>query len=609
MLNKKKQQHPGFQTILSPRLRTRIGKQTFQDVRFKKKKKRRKCRLGLAHAILLFASLWMGAILYSAVYLLSWPRNTKKEEDSGVDDTRESQGDIRLLGDDVASLQHNSQNAGKELEAPQVGEVLGAKNCSWTGPFAGFLPGCPKSCSKYKFFWEAQEACEKLGSTCGGITVNTKAIRSVIWKDPGIFELRGSHRITSPKDSVMAGKRTNEEWSYLKNCDIAIQSESELSEEEIELDNKKLMVNGEPTIFVGVASYRDEWCYKSITTGFERATHPERLSFGVVQQNKEQDVPCLWTEKPCEEDPEQVICKYRDQIRLVEIDANDAKGPTFGRHHADKQYRGEYFALQVDAHMSFINGWDEVAIRQWENLHNDYAILTTYPSDTKSISENGDSLVKTAPIICKTKLLGSGMIKHEAAGETYWPSRWKEIPLISPFLGAGILFSRGHRITRVPYDCCLDYIFDGEEFSLGARAFTWGYDFYAPSISFAFHPYRRKRAPPLFWNNRGSRREPGSEARARSRIKHILGMRSAGNYGDKDIDKYGLGPRRPLERYLKTFGVDLTKKGLQKDNCRDAFKGTLMDYIHTFIRKNGKGIDYNFVSWNDWNIPDVWTPD
>ena len=46
------------------------------------------------------------------------------------------------------------------------------------------------------------------------------------------------------------------------------------------------------------------------------------------------------------------------------------------------------------------------------------------------------------------------------------------------FFAAGFSFARGHRILRVPYDWHAPYIFDGEEMSLGVRAWTWGYDLY-----------------------------------------------------------------------------------------------------------------------------------
>merc|ERR1712194_404268 len=114
------------------------------------------------------------------------------------------------------------------------------------------------------------------------------------------------------------------------------------------------------------------------------------------------------------------------------------------------------------------------------------------------------------PVICDSKIMvGSKMIKHEAATEVY--PRIKT-PMLHPLWGAGISFSRGHRVLRVPYDCCLPMIFDGEEFSMAVRMWTWGYDFYTPRSSIVAHPYHRKKKPPLFFSN-GAKR-PGAAHRS-----------------------------------------------------------------------------------------------
>merc|ERR1719510_2590468 len=74
-------------------------------------------------------------------------------------------------------------------------------------------------------------------------------------------------------------------------------------------------------------------------------------------------------------------------------------------------------------------------------------------------------------------------------------------PLLMVFNGAGIIFSRGHRMIRVRNDCCEPYVFDGEEFTLGMRMWTHGYDIYMPSEHFTFHPYFRRKQP-MFWTER-----------------------------------------------------------------------------------------------------------
>jgi hypothetical protein len=53
-------------------------------------------------------------------------------------------------------------------------------------------------------------------------------------------------------------------------------------------------------------------------------------------------------------------------------------------------------------------------------------------------------------------------------------------PVLTTLWAAGLSFARCHFERRVPNDPSLPYVFDGEEFSRGARGWTWGYDFYTP---------------------------------------------------------------------------------------------------------------------------------
>jgi hypothetical protein len=43
-------------------------------------------------------------------------------------------------------------------------------------------------------------------------------------------------------------------------------------------------VNGLPTIYLKVASYRDELCHLTLADAFTKANHPERLFVGIVEQ-------------------------------------------------------------------------------------------------------------------------------------------------------------------------------------------------------------------------------------------------------------------------------------------------------------------------------------
>lgn len=66
-------------------------------------------------------------------------------------------------------------------------------------------------------------------------------------------------------------------------------------------------------------------------------------------------------------------------------------------------YRGEYYYMQSDAHVTFTRNWDTDIISQQEATQNEMAVMSTYLTDiTGSIDENGDSRRNTRPIMCNT---------------------------------------------------------------------------------------------------------------------------------------------------------------------------------------------------------------
>jgi hypothetical protein len=83
-------------------------------------------------------------------------------------------------------------------------------------------------------------------------------------------------------------------------------------------------------ITVLVASYRETKCPQTLVNLFTKAKHPERVRIGVIQQNKPEDIDCQTgmcniLADALKGDGE--ACKYRDQVRMVRMDASEAKGP------------------------------------------------------------------------------------------------------------------------------------------------------------------------------------------------------------------------------------------------------------------------------------------
>jgi hypothetical protein len=105
---------------------------------------------------------------------------------------------------------------------------------------------------------------------------------------------------------------------------------------------------------------------------------------------------------------------YKDQIDVYQMEAELAVGPVFARHIGYRLYRGEYYAMQSDAHVTFTKGWDVDIISQMEATGDEMAVLSTYLTDiVGSIDPNtGVSLRKTRPIMCNTEYEGQGEGRH-----------------------------------------------------------------------------------------------------------------------------------------------------------------------------------------------------
>ena len=360
------------------------------------------------------------------------------------------------------------------------------------------------------------------------------------------------------------------------------------------------------TIFVAIASYRDFQCPQTVESILTRATYPERVRIAVVDQiDAEVDTPCSTPALPCEQDPNQALCKFSKQIDFYQMEAKDAVGPVFARHLGHRMYRGEYFAMQSDAHVDYVNDWDTEIIKEYKASKNEMAVLTTYLSDvTGSVDEEGNRLRQTRPIMCKSDYEGHGKLQHLRHGQQ--PEGESGIhgePTFEPFWAAGFSFSRGHFVVNVPYDQYLPMVFMGEEISIGLRGFTYGYDYYTPQFSKCFHYYAardgtgKRSSVKLFWENQ--KRFKGVERRSMTRLNGILQMTPEAKESEWlniESKKYGLGKVRSPKTFFDVFGIDIVNKKVEGHLCQ--FVGKNMHAVwKVHLRTNTMGVNYDEIDY------------
>lgn len=359
------------------------------------------------------------------------------------------------------------------------------------------------------------------------------------------------------------------------------------------------------TIYCSVASYRDPECTGTVEDLFARAQYPERIRVAILDQRVNGDPICAEPATPCATDPHQALCKYRHLIDVFEMDAVLAVGPVFARHLAHRHYRGEYFAMQIDSHVRFIDHWDTDIVQQWQSAHNEMAVLSTYLSDIigsiDPVTHAGIHVGR--PIMCQSDYEGNGSYKHLRHGQQpEGEPGIKGQPTLHPFWAAGFSFARGHFVIQVPYDQYLPMVFQGEEISIGLRGFTYGYDYYAAERSVCFHMYaikentERRKKVPLFWEHSNLYRGVGETAMKRLNTIIQMGNFPESEWSNEEIHKYGLGNVRNVEKFFKTFGIHVDKQTVEQHLCSFVGKPMMRVFLPA-LREDHMGLDYDQIHY------------
>jgi hypothetical protein len=136
---------------------------------------------------------------------------------------------------------------------------------------------------------------------------------------------------------------------------------------------------------------------------------------------------------------------------------------------------------------------------------------------------------------------------------------WETIkkPVTARFYSAHFCFTLGQFSTEVQHNP--EYYFHGEEISIAARAYTWGYDLFHPHIPVIYHEYTRKGRTKQWDDDR-----KWGEKNSRS---HLLNRKLFGMDGETQEGHdgpYGFGPNRTLRDYEIYSGLLFEKRAIQK---------------------------------------------
>jgi hypothetical protein len=313
-----------------------------------------------------------------------------------------------------------------------------------------------------------------------------------------------------------------------------------------------------------LANYRDsKRCGETLASMFTLAAAPQLLRVSIHDQidETERELPCVESycllvgERECR----------RTQIVSTQVKAIDARGPIVARSINEKAIRDEEFCFGIDSHLVFTPQWDEAVVKQWEATGNANAIITVYPKLTKYMSED-HSKDDFMGFMCQSRFEQNETdVMVQYANVRWLPRTNATRPRLQSQYAGGFNFGSCRAYTQVPNDPFLPILFYGEEYVRGARLWTAGFDFYAPSVDIVYHYYeRRKRV----WDEDWSRRYVMLQ-RSKRRARAILGLPvSSQDFDATEMEMYGLGTKRTFAQWTQFTGMDpATYVKKEFDNC------------------------------------------
>lgn len=306
-------------------------------------------------------------------------------------------------------------------------------------------------------------------------------------------------------------------------------------------------------IFISIASYCDDLLTFTIKDCIKKATNPENIFFGIVDQNDSSQISNI-SQLP-----------FSKQIRYIYINKLDSQGVCWARNIAFSLFNNEDYLLQVDSHMLFEEDWDSNLIEQYQKLKKVILkpIISTYPYKF-SFDDKGEPSYKkpTGKTILVLRPHPEAFLEEDNAVLRFIAfHKFTKTPVHGCHLAGGFIFTSSNFIEEVPYDPFL--YFHGEEQSLSVRAFTKGWDIFHPTWIPLYHCYKQPKIEHEthhWYKSVDSKRVLSSsylKQRAINRINRLLyedGMKNS---------VYGLGDVRTLDDYIKFSGIDYKNRTIK----------------------------------------------
>jgi hypothetical protein len=339
-------------------------------------------------------------------------------------------------------------------------------------------------------------------------------------------------------------------------------------------------------IFIQIAAYRDPELLPTIKDAIAKAKNPKNLTFCIAWQHAQEDT---WD----------TLDEFRNDKRFIILDIPhiESKGTCWARNQIQQHWNGEGYTLHLDSHHRFEKDWDVTLIKMVKDLQkagHKKPLLTAYVTsyDPKNDPQGRG---KDPWWLTFDRFTPEGAVFFIPAVVPDWKNR--KLPYPSRFLSAHFVFTLGQFCKEVPHDP--NMLFHGEEISLAARAYTWGYDLFAPHKIVVYHEYSRSHRPRKSWDDIHEWYGWDKSSLARNRrLLNIDGERDV----TEDFGSYGFGTERTLEQYEQYAGIRFVDRSLQEQTLRSTEPPNNPDEPFARIFKHCIDIPHSAVPHDDYTF-------
>lgn len=229
------------------------------------------------------------------------------------------------------------------------------------------------------------------------------------------------------------------------------------------------------TIFISIASYKDDELIHTIKDIISNAEYPDNLRFGICFQD----------------DNIHKLDEYVNdkRFKIISVHYSETKGCCWARSIIQKLYNNETYTLQLDSHHRFVKNWDTLLINMYLDLKNDGVnkpLITTYLPSYNPLNDPEERIM--CPWSIKfDKVIENNILLFIPDYITNHANLTK--PIKGDFFSGHFSFTDGNFCNEIPYDDTLYFI--GEEINISLRSYTHGYEIYCPHVLVAWHEYTR----------------------------------------------------------------------------------------------------------------------